>query len=325
MYAVVTGAAGFIGSHIAEALVGGAHRVLGIDCFTDAYDHSIKRANIGGLTTAPGFELAEVDLRVADLAEMLEGAEVVFHQAGQPGVRTSFGDGFVDYCDNNVIATQRLLEAARVARVPRVVYASSSSIYGNAPAYPTTEDDLPQPFSPYGVTKLAAEHLCSLYAANWGLSTVALRYFTVYGPRQRPDMAMHRLIDAALRRQSFPLYGQGSQVRDFTYVGDVVAANLAAAEADISPGTVVNISGGSSVTMRDVIVLVEELTGLPITLEHLPAQPGDVKRTGGSSTRAHSLLGWEPKITLGDGLSAQVRSSPACNRIRLDPGLREGD
>ncbi len=306
MRAVVTGVAGFIGSHLAEALIGGGHRVLGIDSFTSYYDAHVKRGNVARLASVNEFELAEVDLRVAGIEELIKGADVVFHQAGQPGVRSSFASGFIDYCGHNVIATQRLLEAARAVGTPRLVFASSSSIYGNAKAYPTSEDDLPRPFSPYGVTKLAAEHLCSVYAGNWALSTVSLRYFTVYGPRQRPDMAMNRLIDANLAGRPFPLYGDGEQVRDFTYVADVVDANLAAATADVEPGTVMNISGGSSVTMLDVIELVADLAGVEPRVERLPGQAGDVRQTGGSSERARSLLRWAPKVSLREGLKAQL-------------------
>ena len=306
MKTVVTGAAGFIGSHLSEALCAAGHEVLGIDCLTDYYDPSEKRRNLLSASRWPGFQFEEADLRTADLLPLIEEATVVFHQAGQPGVRKSWSTGFGDYCEHNVKATQRLLEAAKAAATPRVVYASSSSVYGNAPAYPTTETDLPRPFSPYGVTKLAAEHLCGLYAANWELSTVSLRYFTVYGPRQRPDMAMRRLADAAVTGTPFSLFGDGRQVRDFTYVSDVVAANLAAAFADVAPGTVVNIAGGSNAVMADVIELIGQLAGSPIQLERSGSEAGDVQRTGGSTERAFELLGWEPRVSLEDGLAAQV-------------------
>jgi nucleoside-diphosphate-sugar epimerase len=306
MKTVVTGAAGFIGSHLSEALCAAGHEVLGIDCLTDYYDPAEKRRNLLSVSTWPGFEFEEADLRTVDLEPLIEEATVVFHQAGQPGVRKSWSTGFNDYCEHNVKATQRLLEAAKAVATPRVVYASSSSVYGNAPTYPTVETDLPRPFSPYGVTKLAAEHLCGLYAANWGLSTVSLRYFTVYGPRQRPDMAMRRLADAAVAGTPFSLFGDGRQVRDFTYVADVVAANLAAGFADVAPGTVVNVAGGSNAVMADVIRLIGELAGSPILLERSGSEAGDVQRTGGSTERAHQLLGWEPRVSLEDGLAAQV-------------------
>ncbi|HEU5267311.1 MAG TPA: NAD-dependent epimerase/dehydratase family protein, partial [Jatrophihabitans sp.] len=214
----MTGAAGFIGGHLAEAALAAGHSVVGVDCLTDYYDPEQKRARVDQLATHPDFRFAAADLRTADLAPLLDGAEVVFHLAGQPGVRLSWSAGFVDYVGHNVLATQRLLEAARATRPQRIVYASSSSVYGNAPAYPTTEDDLPRPHSPYGVTKLAGEHLCGLYAANWGLATVALRYFTVYGPWQRPDMGMHRFFTAVREGRPLPVFGDGEQTRDFTFV-----------------------------------------------------------------------------------------------------------
>jgi nucleoside-diphosphate-sugar epimerase len=306
MNIVVTGAAGFIGSHLSEALCNSGHRVLGVDCLTEYYDPYEKRRNLDVIARMPGFTFVEADLRTADLRSIIDGASVVFHQAGQPGVRKSWAGGFAEYSEHNVLATQRLLEAARTAGTQRFVYASSSSVYGNAQRYPTFETDLPQPFSPYGVTKLAAEHLCGLYAANWGLSTVSLRYFTVYGPRQRPDMAMRRLADAAVTGAPFTLFGNGQQVRDFTYVSDVVAANVAAAFADVPPGTVVNIAGGSHAVMSDVIDLIGELAGTPLDIERSGDQAGDVIRTGGSVERANQLLGWEPRVTLRNGLSAEI-------------------
>ncbi len=306
MNIVVTGAAGFIGSHLSEALCAEGHQVLGIDCMTDYYDPMEKRRNLLTLSQLPGFTFEEADLRTVDLRPLLEGASIVMHQAGQPGVRKSWDTGFADYCEHNVKATQQLLEAARVVGTPRVVYASSSSVYGNAPTYPTHETDLPRPFSPYGVTKLAAEHLCGLYAANWGVPTVSLRYFTVYGPRQRPDMAMRRLADAAVAGTPFTLFGDGRQVRDFTYVADVVRANIAAGFEDVPPGTVVNVAGGSHAVMADVIDLIGELAGSPVLLERSGKEAGDVQRTGGSVERAYELLGWEPEVSLRDGLSAQV-------------------
>jgi UDP-glucuronate 4-epimerase len=230
----------------------------------------------------------------------------VFHLAGQPGVRASWADGFDAYLIDNVLATQRLLEAAVRQRIGRIVYSSSSSIYGDNTEYPSTERSLPQPVSPYGVTKLAAEHLVGLYAANHGLSTVALRYFTVYGPRQRPDMATHRLVEAALHGTRFTLNGDGGQQRDFTFVGDVVAANVAAAQADCAPGTVVNVAGGSSVTMTHLVELVEELAGERINLVHAGEQAGDVRRTGAETTLALEVLGWVPTTSLRDGVLAQI-------------------
>ncbi len=225
---LVTGAAGFIGSHLAEALVARGHRVIGVDAFVDFSPRSMKEANLRDLRQAPTFQCIEADLRTTDLGTLLTGIDYVFHLAAQAGVRTSWGDGFTAYVEHNVLATQRLLEAAQQRGVRRVIYASSSSVYGETPTLPAREDSPPLPISPYGVTKLAAEHLCRLYTIGHELPTISLRYFTVYGPRQRPDMAFHKFIHALLRDEPLPVYGDGEQSRDFTYVGDIVAATLAA-------------------------------------------------------------------------------------------------
>ncbi len=305
MRTVVTGAAGFIGSQLADAALQAGHTVVGIDSLTDYYDVRLKQRALDPLLPQSGFRFVNADLQTADLAELLDGADVVFHQAGQPGVRLSWSAGFPDYVGRNILATQRLLEAAKAAGLRRFVNASSSSVYGNAATYPTSETALPQPHSPYGVTKLAAEHLCSLYAANWGVPTVSLRYFTVYGPRQRPDMGMNRFFAAAMRGNPLPIFGDGEQVRDFTYVGDIIAANLAAAEADIAPGTVVNVAGGGSITVNELIDLLGRTVGRPLEIDRLPEQPGDVRVTGGTIDRARQLLGWEPTVGIREGLHAQ--------------------
>lgn len=307
MRVAVTGAAGFIGSTLAERLVAVGHDVLGIDCFTPYYDVAAKRRNLADLEECQTFTLLEADLRTCQLEPILEDREVLFHQAGQPGVRLSWSRDFSAYVEHNILVTQRLLEAARTAGLGKFVYASSSSVYGNAESYPTHESTMPQPFSPYGVTKLAAEHLCSLYGQNWELPTISLRYFSVYGPRQRPDMAIHRIIEAALHHRPFPLYGTGEQIRDFTYVDDIVTANIAAASSDLRPGTVLNISGGSSASMKDVLAAVESSIGVPVQVDYLASQPGDVLQTGGSNDLALSALGWHPEVTLADGIAAQVR------------------
>jgi nucleoside-diphosphate-sugar epimerase len=302
---MVTGAAGFIGSHLTEELARSGWEVRAIDSLTDYYDRAQKRANLAEVLKHPRVEHLALDLRVDDLRAALDGVDAVFHQAGQPGVRASW-DQFQSYVDHNVVATHRLLDAVRDSPVARLVYASSSSVYGDAAAYPTLEGTVPNPQSPYGVTKLAAEHLCGVYGRNFGVPVVSLRYFTVYGPRQRPDMAMHRLIEAALSGEAFPMYGDGSQVRDFTFVSDVVRANVAAAGADVPPGTVVNIAGGGAVTLAEVVSIVEAITGSSIRLERRDAAAGDVGRTGGGIEAARRLLGWSPEVSVPEGLARQV-------------------
>lgn len=304
--AVVTGAAGFIGSHLTERLLAEGWDVLAIDRLSEYYPREAKLENVASFRDHPALSFLEADLVHADLDRGLEGADVVFHMAGQPGVRASWSDGFDAYLIDNVQATQRVLEAAVRQKVRRVVYSSSSSVYGDSADYPSTEQSLPQPVSPYGVTKLAGEHLVGAYAASFGLSTIALRYFTVYGPRQRPDMATHRLAEAALLGTRFTLNGDGRQQRDFTYVGDVVEANLRAATADCVPGSVLNVAGGSSVSMAHLIELVEDLAGKRIDLVRTGDQTGDVRRTGADTTLAANLLGWQPQTTLRAGVEAQV-------------------
>lgn len=314
---VVTGSAGFVGSHLAEAELRAGHEVVGIDCLTDYYDPAAKRTNLAALTAFDAFSFVEADLRSVDLVPLLAGADVVYHEAGQPGVRLSWSEGFGAYVGHNVTATQRLLEAARIAAPRRIVYASSSSVYGNAARYPTVETDVPQPHSPYGVTKLAAEHLCSLYAANWGVDVVSLRYFTVYGPRQRPDMGMHRFIESVRAGTPVTLFGDGEQVRDFTYVADVVAANLAAGRADLAPGTVLNVAGGGSITVNGLLDLLGDIAGRPLDIDRLPDQPGDVRATGGTIDRAQALLGWEPRVPVAEGLRRQYAWQISAERWAL--------
>jgi len=307
MRALVTGVAGFVGSHLADALLGRGETVVGVDCFTPYYDRADKVANLTSARASTRFELAEADLRTADIAALLDGIDVVYHDAAQAGVRLSWSDGFADYVGHNVLATQRLLEAVHASATgARVVYASSSSVYGNQPRYPTRESDLPRPYSPYGVTKLAAEHLCGLYAENWGVATVSLRYFTVFGPRQRPDMSIYRLCEAAVHGVAFPRFGDGTQVREFTYVDDVVRANLAAADADVAPGTCCNVAGGGEITLNALMAIVGELAGAPVAVDEQPVQPGDARRNGGAIDLARRLLDWEPRASLRDGLAAQL-------------------
>ena len=289
---VVTGAAGFIGSHLAEAVLAAGHEVVAIDCFTDYYDPARKEENAAALDVSR-LDLAEDGL---DLA----GADGVFHLAGQPGVR-SFGPVFADYVRHNVLATQRVLEAAGRARV---VLASSSSIYGEAETYPTPEDTPPRPLSPYGITKLAAEHLARAYATSFGRDTVVLRYFTVYGPRQRPDMALERIVEALAAGTPFELYGDGSQSRSFTYVADAVAATIAAMER-APAGATYNVGGGEEATMREAIATLERISGRRLDVRPGPPAAGDVRRTSADVSRIRADLGWAPRVRLEDGLREQ--------------------
>ncbi len=322
MHVLVTGAAGFIGSHTVERLVAQGHRVRGVDCFTDNYAPTLKRTNLDAVADDGRFELVEADLVTTDPTVLLDGVDRVLHLAGQPGVRDSWAGGFEVYVQRNIVATQRLLEAARGAEVERFAAASSSSVYGDAETYPTPETALPRPVSPYGVTKLAAEHLCTLYGLNFGVPTVSLRYFTVYGPRQRTDMALRRMIDRTLAGEAFALYGDGSVSRSFTYVDDVVAANLAALfHEDVTPGTVLNVADESTVSMSELIDLVGAAIGAPVRIDHQGAAAGDARRTGGSSQLARSVLDWHTRTELVDGITEMVtwcRSHPGGTQIDAD-------
>jgi nucleoside-diphosphate-sugar epimerase len=301
---LVTGAAGFIGSHLCERLLHMGERVLGVDCLTDFYDPALKRRNIARLGTQSGFRFLEADLRTADLEPILDDVDAVFHLAAQAGVRSSWGSQFHGYASHNIEATQRLLEACagRERSLRRFVYASSSSVYGDAPRFPTSEEDPKLPISPYGVTKLAGELLVRLYALRSGLPAVSLRYFTVYGPRQRPDMGFHRFFRAIHRGEEILVNGDGAQTRDFTYVADAVAANLAAFEHGAGPGEAFNIGGGARVALADTIRAMERIVGKQAILRHGPELPGDVRHTGADTERACERLGYKPAVGLDDGL-----------------------
>jgi nucleoside-diphosphate-sugar epimerase len=307
---VVTGVAGFVGSHLAERLVAAGATVIGVDCFSDYYLRERKLANLDRLLDAGAghFELRELDLATTDLRPLLDGADTLFHQAGQPGVRASWGDDFAVYLRQNVLVTQRLLEAAKaVGRLRRFVYASSSSVYGDAAELPTSERALPRPVSPYGVTKLAAEHLCGLYG-QLGVPTVSLRYFTVYGPRQRPDMAFTRFIQAHLDGREVTVNGDGEQTRDFTFVADIVEANLAAADPDreLPAGAVYNLGGGSRVTINGVLEILGRVSGRPVRVRYDPALAGDARHTYADCESARRDLGFRPRTDLESGLRVQV-------------------
>lgn len=311
MNALVTGTAGFIGSTLAARLLAEGAHVTGVDCFTDYYARAIKLGNLAPLQANPRYRFVEGALQTLDLDELLRGATHVFHLAAQAGVRHSWGDDFRTYTSHNVDATQRLLEAAKRhwlapgRTLSRVVYASSSSVYGDLAVIPMREDVPLQPVSPYGVTKLAAEHLCHLYFVNYGVPTVSLRYFTVYGPKQRPDMAFHRFIRAALTGQTITLFGDGDQSRDFTFVEDAVTATMAAGDRG-RPGAVYNIGGGSRVTINDVLRLIEQLTGRPLDVRRQPAEKGDMRDTFADTSRARADLGFAPSRSLEAGLAAEV-------------------
>jgi nucleoside-diphosphate-sugar epimerase len=322
MRTVVTGAAGFVGSHLCTRLLEQGHDVVGIDAMTDFYEVTRKEANLAALAARESFTFHRVDLLDAPLRQLLDGAEVVFHLAGQPGVRPSWGSEFAVYVSRNILATQRLLETLRDMPVRKIVYSSSSSVYGDAESYPTAETVQPRPVSPYGMTKLAAEHLCELYRANFGTPAVSLRLFTVYGPGQRPDMAFSRLIAAALHGSPFPLFGDGHQTRDFTYINDVVEA-LCAAAASAWTGFA-NIGGGSRTSMKEVINIVGPLVDRTVEIMPLPAQPGDVRDTAADTALARHAFGYTPTMPLAEGLAQMVKAEISRLRPGVSASLRAG-
>jgi nucleoside-diphosphate-sugar epimerase len=306
MKALVTGVAGFIGSTLAERLIASGADVIGIDCFTDYYSPQVKRRNLATLSASPRFRLVEERLETANLKLLLADRTHVFHLAAQPGVRKSWGSEFGIYTACNVNATQALLEASVGVPLHRLVYASSSSVYGDDTPLPMREDARLQPISPYGVSKLAAEHLCYLYSVASAVPAVSLRYFTVYGPRQRPDMGFHRFLRAALRNEAITVYGDGEQTRDFTFVADAVAATIAAAERGV-PGRVYNIGGGSRVSINQVLEMIARVSGRQLLVAIDPAQKGDMRHTFADTTLARADLGFVPSVDLQEGLTAEHR------------------
>lgn len=309
MRCVITGAAGFIGSSIADRLLQDGHQVTGIDCFIDYYPRAVKERNIAGASANPNYRFVEMNLLDDNLEDIITGADWIFHQAAQAGVRASWGSEFSIYTDNNILGTQRLLEAARKPALrdtlKKMVYASSSSVYGDSETMPTHEGLRPQPISPYGVSKLAAENLMVLYSKEFSVPTVSLRYFTVYGPRQRPDMAFHRFCRAGLTGEKIVVYGDGEQSRDFTFVSDIVAANIDAAAGDVV-GAVMNVGGGSRVTVNEVLNWLQEIIGKKLNVERTQRQAGDVRHTGADISLARKLIGYNPSVNIKQGLRAEA-------------------
>jgi nucleoside-diphosphate-sugar epimerase len=312
---LVTGCAGFLGSHLVEALVAAGHSVLGVDCFTDYYARTVKEANIASLRDARSFRFVEADLACAPLEPLLDGVDVIFHLAAQPGVRNSFGPGLTTYLQHNVEASRRLLEAVSGRELRAFVYASSSSVYGEQEVYPAAESAPLRPVSPYGATKVITEQLADAFWRAAGVPVVGLRYFTVYGPRQRPDMAFARFISDGLARRPLCVLGDGRQTREFTYVGDVVAATVAAADRG-ERGAVYNIGGGTPVSVLETIALLQVLLKRELRVERNPAGPGDPRRTEADAVRAKRDLGFSPETRLSEGLSMQVEATLAARRAR---------
>ncbi|MBI5583921.1 MAG: GDP-mannose 4,6-dehydratase [Deltaproteobacteria bacterium] len=304
MKILITGVAGFIGSHLAEALIGQGHQVVGIDNFMDYYPRRFKEKNLEGLRSQPAFEFIEADLLDTDLVALVKPLDSVVHLAAQAGVRASWGENFRTYSDNNILATQQLLEACRGEGIKKFVYASSSSLYGDTDDLPMREESVLSPVSPYGVSKAAGEYLAYLYHKNFGVPTVALRFFTVYGPRQRPDMAFHRFCKAILQQEPLIVWGDGEQSRDFTFIGDIIQGCLRALEAGRA-GNVYNIGGGSRHTLNEILEALHRISGRPVRVDYQPVQKGDVRHTSASLEKIKKELGYDPQVSMLEGLERE--------------------
>jgi UDP-glucose 4-epimerase len=304
--ALVTGAAGFIGSTLTEELLRMGYEIIGIDCFIDYYDRSLKENNMSSFINNENFHLIEKNINELDFKKILDDVDYIFHQAAQAGVRSSWGEDFEIYTHNNIMGTQRLLEAAKESNIKKFVYASSSSVYGDTDQLPMKETNRLQPVSPYGVSKLAGENLCYLYYKNFNVPTVSLRYFTVFGERQRPDMAFHIFIKAILQDKKLTIFGDGKQSRNFTHVQDIVKANILAATSDVV-GEIFNIGGdGKRVVLNDAVDLMEEIIGKEANRDYQPVVKGDVKHTSADTSKAKKMLGYEPEIEFEEGLAREV-------------------
>ncbi len=304
MIAVVTGAAGFIGSHLCQKLLKKNWQVVGIDCFADFYPRWIKEKNISAFLKENKFELLNSNLNQLDLKKILKKTDVIFHLAAQAGVRSSWGQNFAVYTQNNIEATQKLLEAAKGTSIKKFIFASSSSVYGFCPQLPMTESSSLHPHSPYGVTKMAAEKLCSLYYTNYGIPTLSLRLFTVYGPRQRPDMAFHKFLKAGTENRQVSIFGNGQQTRDFTYITDVIDAFTAAAERGKS-GEIYNIGGGQRIKLIDTLPIIEKTCQKKIKINWKRKQKGDVLHTLADIDKARRDFDYSPQVSLQDGLKEE--------------------
>ncbi|HLO83885.1 MAG TPA: NAD-dependent epimerase/dehydratase family protein [Nostocaceae cyanobacterium] len=300
---LITGVAGFIGSHLAEILLKKGYQVIGVDNFNGYYEPGFQQNNIAPFKDLPEFQLVRYDIQFANWQNLLKDVEIIYHQAAQTGVRTSWGKGFSIYSERNINATQILLEAAKDApKLKRFIFASTASVYGETEILPTNEEVCPQPVSPYGITKLAAERLCQLYFQNFGIPIVILRYFTVYGPRQRADMAFHKFFKAILENEAISIYGDGRQTRDFTFVSDITAANLAAAVTPNVVGEIFNIGSGSRVGLAEVLETITEIVGKPVKKNYIATANDDARHTAADISKARQILGYQPQISLKEGL-----------------------